>query len=71
MNTTDKHIRRRTDYHIYSRAAAKGAGKRNTTRPHAGSKTTGETPSIFDLAGKSKMTKDEAFRLLDEIREES
>ena len=27
-------------------------------------------PSIFDLAGKSKLTKDEAFRLLDKIREE-
>ncbi len=27
-------------------------------------------PSIFDLAGKSKMTKDEAFRLLDKMREE-
>jgi pentatricopeptide repeat protein len=26
--------------------------------------------SIFDLAGKSKMTKDEAFRLLDKMREE-
>lgn len=30
-----------------------------------------KAPSIFDLAGKSKMTKDEAFRLLDKMREES
>ena len=30
-----------------------------------------KVPSIFDLAGKSKMTKDEAFRLLDKMREES
>ncbi len=29
-----------------------------------------KVPSIFDLAGKSKMTKDEAFRLLDKMREE-
>ena len=28
-------------------------------------------PSIFDLAGKSKMTKEEAFTLLDKMREES
>lgn len=28
-------------------------------------------PSIFDLAGKSKMTREEAFRLLDKMREES
>lgn len=29
-----------------------------------------KVPSIFDLAGKSKMTRDEAFRLLDKMREE-
>jgi len=28
-------------------------------------------PSIFDLAGKSKMTKDEAFRRLDKMRAEN
>lgn len=27
-------------------------------------------PSIFDLAGTSKLTQDEAFRLLDKMREE-
>lgn len=27
-------------------------------------------PSLFDLAGTSKLTKEEAFRLLDKIREE-
>ena len=30
-----------------------------------------KVPSIFDLAGKSKMTKNEAFRLLDKMREEN
>ena len=30
-----------------------------------------KVPSIFDLAGKSKMTKQQAFRLLDKMREES
>ncbi len=30
-----------------------------------------KTPSVFDLAGKSKMTKDEAVKLLDKMREES
>ena len=29
-----------------------------------------KVPSIFDLAGKSKMTRDEAVRLLDKMREE-
>ena len=29
-----------------------------------------KAPSTFDLAGKSKMTKDEAFRLLDKMRGE-
>ena len=27
-------------------------------------------PSIFDLAGKSKLTREKAFRLLDKMREE-
>ena len=30
-----------------------------------------KVPSIFDLAGKSKMTKERAFRLLDKMRGES
>ena len=30
-----------------------------------------KVPSIFDLAGKSKMTKQQAFRLLDKMREGS
>ena len=29
-----------------------------------------KVPSLFDLAGTSKLSKDEAFRLLDEMREE-
>jgi len=29
-----------------------------------------KVPSLFDLAGTSKLSKDEAFRQLDEIREE-
>ncbi len=30
-----------------------------------------KVPSIFDHAGKSKMTKDEAFKLLDKMRDEN
>ncbi|HZY48110.1 MAG TPA: hypothetical protein VFE96_09975 [Candidatus Bathyarchaeia archaeon] len=30
-----------------------------------------KVPSIFDLAGKSKMTKDEAFKRFDKTREEN
>ena len=29
-----------------------------------------KVPSLFDLAGTSKLSKDEAFRLIDEMREE-
>ncbi|MBI3116348.1 MAG: AbrB/MazE/SpoVT family DNA-binding domain-containing protein [Thaumarchaeota archaeon] len=29
-----------------------------------------KVPSLFDLAGTSKLTKDKAFQLLDEMREE-
>ena len=28
-----------------------------------------KVPSVFDLAGKSKLTKEQAFKLLDEARE--
>ena len=30
-----------------------------------------KAPSIFDLSGTSKLTKEEAFRLLDKLREEN
>ena len=46
-------------------------GTRLTAEAEGGKTVFSKVPSIFDLAGKSKMTKDEAFRLLDKMREES
>jgi len=46
-------------------------GTRLTVEAEDGKIVFSKVPSIFDLAGKSKMTKDEAFRLLDKMREES
>ena len=46
-------------------------GTRLTVEAEDGKIVFSKVPSIFDLAGKSKMTKEEAFRLLDKMREES
>ncbi len=46
-------------------------GTRLTVETEDGKIVFSKAPSFFDLAGKSKMTKDEAFRLLDKMREES
>ena len=46
-------------------------GTRLTVEAEDGKIVFSKVPSISDLAGKSKMTKDEAFRLLDKMREES
>ena len=46
-------------------------GTRLTVEAEDGKIVFSKVPSIFDLAGKSRMTKDEAFRLLDKMREES
>ena len=46
-------------------------GTRLTVEAEDGRIVFSKVPSIFDLAGKSKITKDEAFRLLDKMREES
>jgi AbrB family looped-hinge helix DNA binding protein len=45
-------------------------GTRLTVEADSGKVVFRKVPSIFDLAGKSKMTKDEAYRLLDKMREE-
>ncbi len=46
-------------------------GTRLTVEAEGGKIVFSKILSIFDLAGKSKMTKDEAFKLLDKMREES
>ena len=46
-------------------------GTRLTVETEGGKIVFSKVPSIFDLAGKSRMTKGEAFRLLDKMREES
>ena len=46
-------------------------GTRLTVEADSGKVVFRKAPSIFDLAGKSRLTKDEAFRLLDKMREES
>ena len=46
-------------------------GTRLTVEAEGGKIVFSKVPSIFDLAGKSKMTKEGAFRLLDKMREES
>ena len=46
-------------------------GTRLTVEAEGGKIVFSKIPSIFNLAGQSKMTKDEAFRLLDKMREES
>jgi AbrB family looped-hinge helix DNA binding protein len=46
-------------------------GTRLTMGTENGKIVFSKTPSVFDLAGKSKMTKDEAVKLLDKMREES
>jgi AbrB family looped-hinge helix DNA binding protein len=45
-------------------------GTRLKVEAEGGKVVFSKIPSIFDLAGKSKMTKDEAFKLLDKMREE-
>ncbi len=45
-------------------------GTRLTVEAEGGKIVFSKAPSTFDLAGKSKMTKDEAFTLLDKMREE-
>jgi len=44
-------------------------GTKLTVEAKGGKIVFSKVPSIFDLVGKSKMTKDEAFRLLDKMRE--
>ena len=46
-------------------------GTRLTVEAEGGKVVFSKIPSIFDLAGKSKMTKDEAFRRLDKMRAEN
>jgi len=46
-------------------------GTRLTVESEDGKIVFSKVPSISDLAGKSKMTKAEAFNLLDKMREES
>jgi len=45
-------------------------GTRLTVEADSGNVVFRKVPSVFDLAGKIKMTKDEAVRLLDKMREE-
>ena len=62
QTTIPQEIRKKLDIH---------EGTRLTVEAEGGKIVFSKIPSIFDLAGKSKMTKDEAFKLLDKMREES
>ena len=44
-------------------------GTKLTVEAKGGKIVFSKVPSIFDLVGKTKVTKDEAFRLLDKMRE--
>jgi len=46
-------------------------GTRLTVEAEGGKIVFSKVPSIFHFAGKSRMTKDEAFKLLDKMREEN
>jgi AbrB family looped-hinge helix DNA binding protein len=46
-------------------------GTRLKVEAEGGKVVFSKVPSIFDLSGKSKMTKDEAFRRLDKMRAEN
>ena len=62
QTTIPQEIRRKLDIREGTRLLVDAEGGKVVFR---------KIPSIFDLAGKSKMTKEEAFRLLDKMREES
>ena len=62
QTTIPQEIRRKLDIRDGTRLAVEAEG---------GKIVFSKVPSIFDPAGKSKMTKDETFRLLDKMREGS
>ncbi|MDV3244485.1 MAG: AbrB/MazE/SpoVT family DNA-binding domain-containing protein [Nitrososphaerales archaeon] len=45
-------------------------GTRLSVNTEDGKVVLSKVPSIFDLAGSSRLSKDQAFKLLDEMREE-
>ncbi len=45
-------------------------GTRLSVNTEGGKVVLSKVPSIFDLAGSSRLSKDQAFKLLDEMREE-
>ena len=62
QTTIPQEIRRKLDIREGTRLLVDAEGGKVVFR---------KVPSIFDLAGKSKMTKERAFRLLDKMRGES
>jgi AbrB family looped-hinge helix DNA binding protein len=62
QTTIPQEIRRKLDIREGTRLTVEAEGERIVFS---------KVPSVFDLAGKSKMTKDEAFKRLDRMREEN